>query len=401
MQVQTFGDGPRFSPVTSSDHAGQLWIVTILALVYSTLVSTARAYVKYKMFGIDDILIAFATILQLTQCIAIFVGLGTGGLGKFNSITTPAQWATSSKSTLAAIILGFLTMCLSKCSLLALVLRIIGRKTGKSRPICIAMMVVSALWGVGSCVAYLSNCRADTLLTPDNITQCPGQVGRETRWAVITAIDIFTEVAAWLLMVELTWKVNMSAARKLQVIMAFSFRLPLAVLAGLHLFYFHRYPSAAEPQFAVIDSLLFQQAMISWSLISATVPNLKNFLKSFSLGMGFPLAYDDTMTGSGGAYAMRSFANSRFKGTAVGAGNTGVVSTTISARRRSEAGLPAQPSQQGWPAEGVLSGQATEGQPYATSSREHVDEDASSRTGSQDMIISKEIAWKITYEDRS
>lgn len=202
-------------------------------------------------------------------------------------------------------------------------------------------------------------------------------------------------------MVELTWKVNMSAARKLQVIMAFSFRLPLAVLAGLHLFYFHRYPSAAEPQFAVIDSLLFQQAMISWSLISATVPNLKNFLKSFSLGMGFPLAYDDTMTGSGGAYAMRSFANSRFKGTAVGAGNTGVVSTTISARRRSEAGLPAQPSQHGWPAEGVLSGQATEGQPYATSSREHVDEDASSRTGSQDMIISKEIAWKITYEDRS
>lgn len=62
MQVQTFGDGPRFSPVTSSDHAGQLWIVTILALVYSTLVSTARAYVKYKMFGIDDILIAFATV---------------------------------------------------------------------------------------------------------------------------------------------------------------------------------------------------------------------------------------------------------------------------------------------------------------------------------------------------
>ncbi|OAA36601.1 hypothetical protein BBO_08183 [Beauveria brongniartii RCEF 3172] len=397
MEVQTFGDGPRFSPVTSSDHAGQLWIVTILALVYSTLVSTARAYVKYKMFGIDDILIAFATILQLAQSIPIFVGLGSGGLGKFNSITTSAQWATSSKSTLAAMILGFLTMCLSKCSLLALILRIIGRKTGKSRPICIAMMVVSAVWGVGSCVAYLANCRADTLLTPDNITQCPGQ---ETRWAVITAIDIFTEVAAWLLMVELTWNVNMSAARKLQVIMAFSFRLPLVVLAGVHLFYFDRYPSAAEPQFAVIDSLLFQQAMISWSLISATVPNLKSFLKSFSLGMGFPLAYD-TMTGSGGAYAMRSFANSRSKGTTVGAGNTGVVSTTISAKRRSDTGLPAQPSQQGWPAEGVLSGQTTEGQPYATSSREHVDEDASSRTGSQDMIISKEIAWKITYEERS
>lgn len=62
MDAPFFGDGPRFSPVTSSDHAGQLWIVTILALVYSSLVSTARAYVKYKMFGIDDLLIASATV---------------------------------------------------------------------------------------------------------------------------------------------------------------------------------------------------------------------------------------------------------------------------------------------------------------------------------------------------
>ncbi len=197
-------------------------------------------------------------------------------------------------------------------------------------------------------------------------------------------------------MVELTWKVNMSSTRKLQVIMAFAFRLPLIILAGIHLAYFNKYPSAAEPQFAVIDSLLFQQAMISWSLISATVPNLKNFLKSFSIGMGFPLAYDDTMTGSGGAYALRSFANSRSKGTASAAANTGVVSTTISARRRSDGGDVRGPAAQDWPAN-----QTTETQPYAASSRENVDEDANSRTGSQDMIINKEIAWKITYEERS
>ncbi|KAJ6779969.1 hypothetical protein PWT90_03347 [Aphanocladium album] len=385
MDTTVLGDGPRFSPVTSSDHAGQLWIVTILALLYSSLVSTARGYVKYKMFGIDDTLIAGATLLQFAQAIAIFVGLGNG-LGKFNSITTPEQWAISSKSTLAAAILSFLTLCLSKCSLLALILRIIGRKTGKSRPICIAMMAVSALWGVGSSVAYLVTCRADTLLTTQNLTQCPSQ---GARWAVITAIDIFTEVAAWLLIVELTWNVNMSVARKLQVIMAFSFRLPLIILSAVHLAYFSKYPSSDQPQFAIIDSLLFQQAMISWSLISATVPNLKNFLKSFSIGMGFPLAYDDTITGSGGAYVLRSFANNRSKTNGSIAANDGVVSTTISARRRSNGELHGQTSQN------------TETRPYATSSRENVDEETSSRAGSQDMIISKEVAWKITYEERS
>lgn len=56
----------RFSPVTFNDHAGQLWIVSILSLIYSVLVATARAYIKYQMFGFDDILIAFATVRKLT-----------------------------------------------------------------------------------------------------------------------------------------------------------------------------------------------------------------------------------------------------------------------------------------------------------------------------------------------
>lgn len=61
MEAPVFDDEPRFSPLSLSDHAGQLWIVTILALIYSSLVTTARAHVKYKMFGIDDLLIASAT----------------------------------------------------------------------------------------------------------------------------------------------------------------------------------------------------------------------------------------------------------------------------------------------------------------------------------------------------
>ena len=60
-------DGSKaFSPVTFSDHAGQLWIVTILSLIYSGLVALARAYIKYRMFGFDDVLFALATVRRLT-----------------------------------------------------------------------------------------------------------------------------------------------------------------------------------------------------------------------------------------------------------------------------------------------------------------------------------------------
>ncbi|KAK1252114.1 hypothetical protein MKX08_003301 [Trichoderma sp. CBMAI-0020] len=291
-----------FSPVTFNDHAGKLWIVTILALIYSTLAVMARAYIKYKMLGLDDLFLALATILHLAQSIAIFVGLNNG-LGKFNSITPPEQWATSSKCTLAAVILTLLALSFAKCSVLALILRIIGTKNGKTKIICITLMAISAAWGVASSLAFLINCRSDTLLTLDNIKQCPNQ---EIRWAVITAVDVSIEILTWMLIVQLSWTVNMSFVRKCQVAMVFSFRLLLVALSVCHLVYFYRYPTSAQPQFAIASSLLFQQVMIVWSLISATVPNMKNFLKSFSIGMGFPLPPDLSWYESNQSYQLQS-----------------------------------------------------------------------------------------------
>lgn len=85
-----------FSPVTFNDHAGNVWIITILSLVYSGTVAAVRVYTKLRMYGIDDALIAVATVLHLAQAIALFVALNNG-FGKFNSITSKDQWATSSK----------------------------------------------------------------------------------------------------------------------------------------------------------------------------------------------------------------------------------------------------------------------------------------------------------------
>ncbi|KAI5456212.1 hypothetical protein BGZ63DRAFT_435701 [Mariannaea sp. PMI_226] len=367
-------DLPRFSPVAFNDHAGQLWIVTILSLIYSALVVTARAYIKYKMFGFDDILIALALVFHLAQSIALFAGLNSG-LGKFNSITPMEQWATSSKSTLAAVILGLLALSLAKCSLLALILRIIGSRSGKMKLFCIGLMEFSSAWGIGSCLALFVNCRANTLLSMITVKKCPNQ---DKRWAVITAIDIFIEILTWLLVVRLSWTVNMSFTHKCQVVMAFSFRIPLIALSACHLAYFGKYPTSAEPQFAVTNSLLFQQAMIAWSLISATVPNLRNFLKSFSIGMGFPLPVDLSTYGSNNVYALRSLENKHSKATSSAA----------------VAGTPGN-----WRPDQDLN-QTRVSHYFRSNNRKIALEiEEGSRTGSQEMIINKEVAWSITYGD--
>ncbi|EHK18605.1 uncharacterized protein TRIVIDRAFT_78137 [Trichoderma virens Gv29-8] len=390
MDPETSKDGSSpFSRVTFNDHSGQLWILTILSLLYSFLGALTRAYIKYRMFGFDDLLFASATVLHLAQSIAVFVGLNNG-LGKFNSITPAEKWATSSKSTLAAVILCLLSLSFAKCSVLALIHRIIDSKTGMSKPFCIGLMILSSVWGVGSCLAFIVNCRGGTLLTLDNVKQCPNQ---NVRWAVITAIDILTEILTWLFIVWVSWTVNMSFSRKFQVALAFSFRLPLIAFSALHLAYFSKYPTSPEPQFAVTNSLLFQQTMIVWSLISATVPNMKNFLKSFSIGLGFPLAFDSSVYASSNAYPLRSLENSRSKATsAAGA------STSVWVHDHSDGEARGRPHS--WRPDHIPDQTTAKAYHFGRDSRENLSEEERSRTGSRDMIITKEVAWKVTHEDR-
>jgi hypothetical protein len=214
---------------------------------------------------------------------------------------------------------------------------------------------------------------------------------------VITAIDIFTEILTWLFVVQLSWTISMSFTCKCQVVTAFSFRIPLIALSAIHLAYFDKYPASTEPQFAVTNSLLFQQAMIVWSLISATVPNLKNFLKSFSIGMGFPLASDFSMYGSSNVYALQSLQNNRSKATSSAAAATAVASTSISVHDHSESEPRGRPHN--WRPDQV-SNQTTVAHCQGSNNQDSLsEEEGGSRTGSQEIIINKEVAGNVTYED--
>jgi hypothetical protein len=53
---------PGFSPIAPDDQAGNLWILTILALIYTSMVAAARVYIKQRMYGLDDVLIGFSIV---------------------------------------------------------------------------------------------------------------------------------------------------------------------------------------------------------------------------------------------------------------------------------------------------------------------------------------------------
>lgn len=84
----------------------------------------------------------------------------------------------------------------------------------------------------------------------------------------------------------------MSWQSRYQVTAVFATRLPLVLLAGFHLLYLDRYRVSQDPQFAVTNALLLQQAQLTWSSVSATIPSMKRFLDTFSLKMGIEIPKD-------------------------------------------------------------------------------------------------------------
>lgn len=52
----------RFSPITATDKSGSLWIVTILALIYTAMACTVRVRVKWGIYGVEDCLFGLAVV---------------------------------------------------------------------------------------------------------------------------------------------------------------------------------------------------------------------------------------------------------------------------------------------------------------------------------------------------
>lgn len=51
-----------FSPLQANDHAGTLWVVTIVGLVYAFVSGIMRMHIKQKAYGWDDYILALATV---------------------------------------------------------------------------------------------------------------------------------------------------------------------------------------------------------------------------------------------------------------------------------------------------------------------------------------------------
>ena len=146
-----------------------------------------------------------------------------------------------------------------------------------------------------------------------------------TRWQVLTALDITTELGLLLLPINLVWKLQMPRTKKAILLVAFYLRLPVIALSIGRNAYTLRLRQ--ETSDAGLDSAIvtiWLEAQLAYALAASTLSALKHFTESFNSGFGLGFTRGKSESGS---YALSSHM-SRSGGTGTG--------TSIASRSKSD-----------------------------------------------------------------
>ncbi|GAB7323012.1 hypothetical protein MBLNU13_g05538t1 [Cladosporium sp. NU13] len=291
-----------FSEITSTDRAGVVWVASILSLLYSLSTLVARFFVKYHTLGYDDWLILAATIVALAQYIAVFVSLKQG-LGISSLIQSEDAIRDLGPGVLANGILFILAIALTKLSVVFFVKRLLTQELRKAWWFAHIVMGLTVAWTIASVLLVSVGCSPqNAVFEPQTCT------GMTARWSVVIGTDALLELSYVALSVALVVPLQMSNYIKVTVVAAFAFRLPCVVLSSLHGVAIHRFVTANDHGLSIANRLLWQQVVLGYALVSATVPTLKSFIRGYNKALG-----RDVSTRSrklGGGYGLESYGRS-------------------------------------------------------------------------------------------
>lgn len=271
----------RFALVTPDNNSAPLIIVTILSFIFAFLIFAVRIFiVKWKRHGYDDGVLALAHITAVGHWVAMFVALHSG-LGKALSLITKHDQDVMAKAAFAGRTLLIPTLCLSKISVLLVLRHLFHYERRRKLLIIDLSMLAVAVWGFAATIVLSTGCSPNYLLGDG---QCSSNAGR-IRGVMIT--EIITEAVIIVLSPLFLYSFDIALKTKLLVMSAFSFRLPLIPLSTLYLLtqtHYLEHPSASPNTVSAVPSLLYQEILISYALMSATIPCLKSFVEGFTTG---------------------------------------------------------------------------------------------------------------------
>ncbi|WPG98161.1 Hypothetical protein R9X50_00094700 [Acrodontium crateriforme] len=256
-----------------------------LCLVYTLCIAGLRAWIRRKAYGVDDFVIAAATLVTLAHTACDYVALSQGLGLPWTTLTQDIDMHRLNEATIPGVITFIIALYLSKCAMLSFLARITMAKS-QIRVYHIGNGIVGVA-GIISVLIAVVGCPTESgyyWAFHANRNSCPSQ---SIRWQAITGFDIMTEIIVLVLPVHLVWGLQMPTSNKARLIAAFYLRLPTLGFAIVRNYCTLdlRLPSAEEG----LDSTLvviWLEIQLTYALAASTVSALKSFTSNFNSRFG-------------------------------------------------------------------------------------------------------------------
>ncbi|CAK4030279.1 Hypothetical predicted protein [Lecanosticta acicola] len=272
IDTSNWAPGTRyFTKITDTDHAGWLYIITLLSFVYALVALAIRFAAKYGMYGHDDWALLGSTGLAIGQYVSVLAALSKG-LGKSQTLLGIHRLLELQRYAAAHAYLFVLAHCASKLSTAVLTKRLFDNGSRRNIYTCWALIISSLFFGFVGILCLSSACSnpyADTCRH------------RFARWQIILAIDIITEVMLVAIPLTLICDILIKRSAKITVLAVFGARLVDIVFASMNLHRIALLEGTHDKALAVVPSMMWTQAELLWSIVSASLPCLKTFMRPF------------------------------------------------------------------------------------------------------------------------
>ncbi|KAF2161839.1 hypothetical protein M409DRAFT_69630 [Zasmidium cellare ATCC 36951] len=286
------GYSPPFAVVSGSDHGGIIIVVTSIGLAMAIFSTIIRVYVKAvsrQQAGLDDILLAIGTLLAFAQQSVILAACAKG-LGRSVGLIQPSALRYVEKSFYSSQILTVLALGLCKCSVAYFIVRLTPKSTMQKT--MDSIIIASIAWTVAAVLAFALQCS----LTDPWSFEDGSCTNVYVRVMAICAFDIALELALFMAAILLVSRLHTALLKKAIVVFAFGLRLPIVAFIAARMATFNRDDLT---NFARSESLylVWTVTQINYSLISATLPIFRPFIKDLSTFYG-ALQHSDSSSGS-------------------------------------------------------------------------------------------------------
>ncbi|KAI1935901.1 hypothetical protein LOZ53_004449 [Ophidiomyces ophidiicola] len=292
---------PPLLPVDAQHHGAWVVIAAAMGLTITLASLSIRLYVRLSIspsFGIDDIVFLAATICTVIQNGTIFSAVSKG-FGSAIEQIAPGNLQYVQKALFTADFFYLVALYLTKCCVVTVFLRLTPVKSHNWATW--ATFAFSTAWMIASVLLVGINC---ALNMPFEALggNCPSLF---LRWQLISAFDIMIEGCLFCLAVYLVFGLQMSMARKLVVLSTFGSRIPLVIFVGFRLHVFNKGYRAPDRSLDMVDTAVWTQIALHFSVIACTSYCLKPFMAAVSTNYGVAGGTSSGTTGGTSSYRKR------------------------------------------------------------------------------------------------